>query len=383
MLIGIPIQINHQLNVANVGGVEIQGIVLTSILHDSTQEEVTLQEIQKLKSKTLNTQSRLAQNWKADQMIPYDPNSIAWIEGFQIEDVATENTAKVEYASVDSSDLLQVIGKLVSSETGKKRLNPKTFGLEYSGIDAKGRQIMGLSSNGTLSNFITIDSIFTWEVPKNWSLKDAATVPLAYTVVYNALFIKGKIQKGETILIFNGISGFGQAAINLAKNEQSDIFVTYKNEGEKKLLQKLFPFISKNHLCSLSDLFADQILMKTKGKGVDLIIYNGNDLGIIKTCLVCAKANARVVMIGDLEEAFGKSVGMEVFLKEVSLYSVIPRKVLLESDSSTKKNLAKMVGDGLKSGVVKSLYGNFYERESLRDAFLDGIMDKVNGKVST
>lgn len=379
-------QINRQLNVTIAGGIEIKGIVLTPIHSDPTQGEVIVEEMEKIKTTwnytKLKRQSRLTQHWKAQQLVPSDPKSINWVEGCLVNDLPLEKIAKVEYSSIEASDILQVLGKLVTIDLGLNRLEPKTLGLEYSGVDSKGRQIMGLSSNGTLSNFITIDSVFTWEIPKNWSPKDAVTVPLAYTVAYNALFLKGRIKKQETILIYNGTTGFGQAAINLAKNEQSDIFVVYKTQGEKKLLQKLFPFISMNHLCQSSDTFTDQVLMRTKGKGIDLIIYNGNDLSVIKRCLCCTKMNARVVVIGELEEAFGKSVGMEIFLREISLYSVIPRKVLLETDLMTKQTLARMVADGLKSGVVKLLFGNYYEREELEKAFMDGIAEKLNGKVS-
>lgn len=382
---GIPVQINRQLNVTIAGGIEIKGIVLTPIHSDPTQGEVIVEEMEKIKTTwnytKLKRQSRLTQHWKAQQLVPSDPKSINWVEGCLVNDLPLEKIAKVEYSSIEASDILQVLGKLVTIDLGLNRLEPKTLGLEYSGVDSKGRQIMGLSSNGTLSNFITIDSVFTWEIPKNWSPKDAVTVPLAYTVAYNALFLKGRIKKQETILIYNGTTGFGQAAINLAKNEQSDIFVVYKTQGEKKLLQKLFPFISMNHLCQSSDTFTDQVLMRTKGKGIDLIIYNGNDLSVIKRCLCCTKMNARVVVIGELEEAFGKSVGMEIFLREISLYSVIPRKVLLETDLMTKQTLARMVADGLKSGVVKLLFGNYYEREELEKAFMDGIAEKLNGKI--
>ncbi|XP_033219715.1 fatty acid synthase-like isoform X2 [Belonocnema kinseyi] len=384
----IPIEINQQLNVITAGGVEMQGISLKSILQDSSTGEVIIEGIQKPEKALLNSWNftkikqnlSVVQNWKANQIRVSDPNSITWVEGHPCNDLEIEKTVKVEYAAVNSSDLLLATGELVSEETGRDRLNPKTFGLEYAGISSKGTRIMGLSSSGTLSNVIRSDSIYTWTIPKSWSLRDASTVPLAYTVVYNALYLKGKIKKGGSVLIYDGISGFGQAAINLATHEECEITITYNNNEDKKLLQNLYPFIPQNRLCCSTDAFADHILAKTKGEGVDIIIYNGSDLRNIETCFICAKANARVIVIGDLQGAFSESVGMEIFLKEVSLYSVVPRRVV-EADLCTKEILAKMVEDGLKSGVVKPLYGHLYDRERLSMAFADSLVNKVYGKI--
>ena len=372
------------------GNVEIQGITLTSILHDSSTGEVVLQEVQTIQEKSSKSSNifknsptlHLVSNWKASQIRVSDPDSITWIEGYPLNDTEIRKTIKVEFATVNPSDLLLATGELLSHEIGKDRLESKTFGLEYSGTDEKGTQIMGISTSGTLSNFIRTDSIYTWSVPKTWTLKDAATVPLAYTVVYNAFYLNGrKIKKGASILIYDGISGFGQAAINLAMSEKCEIIITYNSKDDKKLLRNLYPSIAEDRLYCSSDGFADQVLVKTRGEGVDIVIFNGSDLRTVETCFTCAKSSAKVIVIGDLQGAFSKSVGMEIFLKEVSLYSVIPNKVD-DADPYKKEILAKMVKDGLRSGVVKPLYGTLYPRERLSNAFSDGVMKKVSGKVS-
>lgn len=56
------------------------------------------------------------------------------------------------------------------------------IGHEFSGI-CNGRRIMGLVENRGLSLQREIDSYFTWDVPPEWSLQDAATIPVAYAIV--------------------------------------------------------------------------------------------------------------------------------------------------------------------------------------------------------
>jgi len=57
--------------------------------------------------------------------------------------------------------------------------------LEYSGITADGKNVMGIAPYGkNSSNKISPDPHLTWIVPSNWTLEDAATIPLSYSMVY-------------------------------------------------------------------------------------------------------------------------------------------------------------------------------------------------------
>ena len=324
----------------------------------------------------ISSNLRQVSNWKASQLNPCDLDSISWVEGSP----EVGKTIKVEYSAVNRPDVLIATGKSASEDSGKERLKLKSFGLEYSGIDPKGNRVMGISSSGTLSNFTSTDTDYTWSIPENWTLEDAATVPLTYTVAYMALHVKGELQKKESVLVYDGNCPFGQAAINLALKEDSEIFTTCANESEKKSLRTRYPNIKESNIINTSSNFADQILRVTKGKGVDLVIYNGNDLRKTETCFTCIKNNARIIVLGDLQEAFSESVGMEIFLREIALFSVIPKKVM-DAEPSTRKKLAQLVKNGVASGVVKPLSRNVYTREMLKNAFVDGALTKNCGKV--
>lgn len=53
---------------------------------------------------------------------------------------------------------------------------------------------MGIVVGGALSNLVRADKYLTFPVPQNWSLEDAATVPVVYlTVVYALNVIITKI----------------------------------------------------------------------------------------------------------------------------------------------------------------------------------------------
>lgn len=68
------------------------------------------------------------------------------------------------------------------------------IGFEYSGIDSSGKRIMGMVESRAFSNLCIVDRDLAWEIPKQWTLEDAATVPCVYGTCYYALYIIGKLM---------------------------------------------------------------------------------------------------------------------------------------------------------------------------------------------
>ena len=64
-----------------------------------------------------------------------------------------------------------------------------------------------------------------WDVPSAWSLKDAATVPVAYMTAYYALLIRGALQKHHTVLVHSGTGAVGMAAIRICHHRGCEVGV--------------------------------------------------------------------------------------------------------------------------------------------------------------
>lgn len=64
--------------------------------------------------------------------------------------------------------------------------------LGYSGIAASGEDKMGLAHRNEDVDEIILDPILQWTVPKHISLKDAASIPLAYLMVNISVLLKYK-----------------------------------------------------------------------------------------------------------------------------------------------------------------------------------------------
>ncbi|XP_051174597.1 fatty acid synthase-like [Leptopilina boulardi] len=322
---------------------------------------------------TLNLQRIL--NWRAEQLNPSELESISWVEGFPRK---VGDTIKVEYSAVNQADILLATAKLALEDI-ENRLGMNLFGEEYSGINSKGNRVMGIA-NGTFSNYITADTNYTWKIPDNWSLEDGATVPLAYAVAYLALVIKADVQKNQSVFVYDSASSIGQAAINVALNIKSQVFVGYVNDIDKENLKSSFSNIHENHFINASRNFADQIMAHTQGRGANLVIYNGDDLSKIDTFLMCVKNKGNVIVIGNLQDTFSKSVGMRNFLRYTSVFSINPTKIN-NLDVATKRKLSLMIENGIAEQTIKPLPRRTYSRDMLKTAFIDGASNNVFGKI--
>lgn len=60
---------------------------------------------------------------------------------------------------------------------------------------------MGILPAQALATSVILDTEYAWDVPDNWSLADAATVPVVYATAYYALVMRGRIRKGDKVYI--------------------------------------------------------------------------------------------------------------------------------------------------------------------------------------
>lgn len=337
-----------------------------------------------LRHKEIDMKPKSCIDWTSGSSSSYNPTNIIWTEGPKVKNEG--NTVKVKYCTLNQEDILIANGSFytdLSETVGYNRLKPLTVGLEFSGTDANGNRVMGVTCGKAMSNYVVADPEFLWTIPNSWSLEDAATVPFSYVIAYTALMSKAGAKPGEKVLLCNSCDGFGLAILHLAVKQECDVYVTYKNETEKNLIRTVCPNLPKNRLFELTaDSVRDDVLIETKGQGVDVIISNQCEIKKLEVFFTMTKQRARVVLISNLNDnKVHESVGMYIFLREISLFSVVPKRILI-SNTATKKYLSDLIKKGIDVGTVKPLSKTVYPQKSLNEAFKACVENKHLGKVN-
>jgi NADPH:quinone reductase len=79
---------------------------------------------------------------------------------------------------------------------------------------------------GTLAEFIGVDTDLLAHKPKNLSMRQAAALPLAAITAWEALVDRVRLCAGQTVLIHAGAGGVGHVAVQLARAYRAKVFAT-------------------------------------------------------------------------------------------------------------------------------------------------------------
>jgi NADPH:quinone reductase-like Zn-dependent oxidoreductase len=99
-------------------------------------------------------------------------------------------------------------------------------------------------------------------------MDEAAALPEALFTVWHNLFERGRLAKGETVLVHGGASGIGTIAIRMAIARGATPIVTVGSEAKKKAVEALGA-IAINYR---TDDFVVAARDATSGRGVDVVL---------------------------------------------------------------------------------------------------------------
>lgn len=258
----------------------------------------------------------------ANSLVRGDLSSIKWLQSPL--DARGKGIVKVQYTSLNFRDVMLATGKLAAETAGDKRFDQLCImGLEFSGITSDGRRVMGMKNAGALASHVEADEALLWECPHNWTLAEAATVPIVYGTVYAAFFLTTKISKGKSILIHAGTGGVGLAAIRVAFAYGMEVFTTVSTEEKKKYLLDEFPELKRENIGNSRDLsFEDLIMKRTHGGGVDFVLNSLAEEKLLAS-VRCLGKGGKFLEIGKFDMASDNKLGMGDFLKELTFHAVL------------------------------------------------------------
>ncbi|MEN9596865.1 MAG: hypothetical protein RL236_1299 [Pseudomonadota bacterium] len=169
---------------------------------------------------------------------------------------------------------------------------------------------------GNYAEFTTIDQRWASLMP-NVNYQTAAAAPLALITAWGALFERGLLQSGETILIHAGAGGVGHVAIQLAKIAGAKVITTVSSNAKADFVKSLGA--DEIIFYNQTDVAAE-VNRLTENRGVDLV-FDTVGADVFKASIACTAHFGRIVTLLDasnldLNEARMRnlSIGFELML---------------------------------------------------------------------
>ncbi|KAK6765329.1 hypothetical protein RB195_025310 [Necator americanus] len=307
-----------------------------------------------------------------------DVSSLTWFESpNQYFDAiegkkGTHELCSVYYAAINFRDVMLAYGRLPPDAIpGNFADRECLLGMEFSGKLKDGTRLMGILPAQALATTVVVDREYAWEVPEAWSLAEASTVPVVYTTAYYALVCRGRIRKGERVLIHGGAGGVGQAAIAIALSYNCEVFTTVGSRDKRDYLKNKFPQLQEHHFAnSRSADFELHIRQHTKGRGVNIVL-NSLAHEMLQASLRCLARHGRFLEIGKVDLAQNSSLGMSKLLDNVSIHGILLDSIMdpTVGDVDEWKEVAALLEVGIKSGVVQPLPASLFSSDKAEDAF--------------
>ncbi len=181
---------------------------------------------------------------------------------------------RVAAAGVNRPDCLQRAGKY-NPPAGASDLP----GLEASGwIEAVGAgvskwavgdAVCALLPGGGYAEFVLTHQDHVLPVPKDMDMIGAAALCETYFTVYSNVFLRGRLQAGESFLVHGGSSGIGTTAIQLAQAFGARVFAT---AGTAEKCAACVALGAEQAINYRDADFVEVVKNATGGRGVDVIL---------------------------------------------------------------------------------------------------------------
>ena len=234
-----------------------------------------------------------------------DDRSLSWRDVPDAVIKSDEVLVEIHAAAVNRADLMQREGDYPPPPGC-----PEWMGLEIAGVitemgeEAKklssykiGDKVCALLGGGGYAEYAAVRYDMLMPVPKNTSMEEAAAIPEAFATAYLNLFIEGKIQSGNTLLMNAGASGLASVIIPMAKAFGVRVITTVLSDEKAESIKHL----KADRVVVTSREDIAQVLEEEmkNGHSVDVAIdCLGGD--IMGKCLHYLTHGARWIMIASL-----------------------------------------------------------------------------------
>jgi NADPH2:quinone reductase len=238
---------------------------------------------------------------------------------------------RIHSASVNFPDVLIIEGKYQI-----KPPFPFTPGVEGAGVvtavgpDVKslkvGDRVLAASiginnsrASGAFAEEMLTDELTTFKMPDSMSFDDGASFMTTYGTSHHALFHRGHLKHGETLLVLGAGGGVGLTAVELGKLVGAKIIAAAGSDEKLAVAQRY----GADHLINYSrESIKDRVKAITGDRGAD-VIYDPVGGDAFDQAMRCVAWEGRILIIGFASGRIAQAATNLLLLKEASAVGVV------------------------------------------------------------
>jgi NADPH:quinone reductase len=208
---------------------------------------------------------------------------------------------EVAAGSLNFNDIDRCRGKLVSVPTPP----PYTLGMDVCGVVEAagpgaehwlGRRVVAITKTalGGLAQHAIAPAVSVFDAPPELDDAEATAFLLTFHTSHLALFRRGRLQSGETLLVHSAASGLGTAAIQLGRAAGARVIAVAGGPEKGAQCVALGADVVVDHL---AEDFVEAVLVATDDVGADVVLdLTGGDF--VERSWRCTAREGRYLAVG-------------------------------------------------------------------------------------
>lgn len=230
---------------------------------------------------------------------------------------------------------------------------------------AVGDEVCALVISGGYAEYSVADAALCLPRPKPLSLIEAAGLPENYYTVWTNVFERGRLRRGERILVHGGSSGIGYTAIQLAKQFGATVYATAGSAEKCAFCEQMGADAAINY--READ-FAAEVKRLTDGAGVDVIL-DMVGAPYLERNLASLALEGRLVVIAFMQGFKAESFNMTpVMIRRLTLTGSTLRPRTVAQKAAIAEGLRREVWPLLDAGTLKTVIHATFPLEQAREA---------------
>ena len=292
---------------------------------------------------------------------PGGPEALVLAERPVPEPGRGEVLIKVAAAGLNRADVLQRRG-FYPSPSGA----PSYPGLEVSGTIAAlgagvtefkaGDAVCALLAGGGYAEYCRVDAGQVLPIPGSLDMIQAAALPEAMFTVWSNVFVFGRLQQGETLLVHGGSSGIGVTAIQLAAVLGHTVFATAGSSDKCRFCESLG---ARRAIDYKTEDFVAEIGKETAGRGVNVVLDMVGGSYVARNLQVLA-TEGRLVMIATQGGAKGEVDVMRIMQQRLVITGSTLRPRSAEFKRAIRDQLLEHVWPLLAAGRIRPVVDSVF-----------------------
>jgi len=212
-----------------------------------------------------------------------------------------EVRVKVGAASLNFNDIDRCRGKLVSVPTPP----PFTLGMDVCGLVDKvgagaepwlGKRVVAITKTalGGIADYALADAISVFDAPESFDDAEATAFVLTFQASHLALFRRGRLRAGETLVVHCAASGLGTAGVQLGKAVGARVIAVAGGPVKGALCASLGADVVIDHT---AQDFVEAVLEATGDVGAD-VVYDLAGGDFVERSWRCTARGGRYLAVG-------------------------------------------------------------------------------------